>query len=257
MKKRWLSVLFFFFFAVHAIFAQPDTLRIATYNLLFFPEKLANERIPEYRRVMRAMDPDILVVQELSSDAGLQLFLNDVLNAGQPNTYRAAPYNEYEFNDNGLFYKHDKVIFTKVNHIQTDLRDISEYILYANSVRFLLYSLHLKAGSLDYNADRRLSECVTLRKRLNALPAGTYFMAAGDYNMYSSSEPGFIKLTEKQQGNNGDLHDPINQLGPWHENRLFLPRFQGTIPHRWGVTGQGWRLPQKGPPPWGVVAINR
>ena len=86
MKKSWLSVSFFFFFAVRAIFAQPYTLRIATYNLLFFPEKLANERIPEYRRVMRAMDPDILAVQELSSAAGLQLFLHDVLNAGQPDT---------------------------------------------------------------------------------------------------------------------------------------------------------------------------
>ncbi len=221
MKKSWLSVSFFFFFAVRAIFAQPDTLRIATYNLLFFPEKLANERIPEYRRVMRAMDPDILIVQELSSGAGLQMFLKDVLNAGQPDTYRAAPYNDYDFNDNGLFYKHDKVIFTKANHIQTDLRDISEYILYAGNVRFLLYSLHLKAGYYETNIARRLKECTTLRKRLNALPANTYFMTAGDYNMYSSSEPGFIKLTEKEQGNNGDLHDPINQLGPWHESRPF------------------------------------
>ncbi len=51
--------------------AQPDTLRIATYNLLKFPGTTGDARIAHFRTVIDSIDPDDLVVQELLSEAGL------------------------------------------------------------------------------------------------------------------------------------------------------------------------------------------
>ena len=42
-----------------------DTLRVATYNLLFFPGMDSDQRIPHFRTVINAIRPDVLVVQEL------------------------------------------------------------------------------------------------------------------------------------------------------------------------------------------------
>ncbi len=56
--------------------AQVDTLRIATYNILNFPGSTGAARLPHFRTVLNSIDPDILVVQELLSEAGLTTFLD-------------------------------------------------------------------------------------------------------------------------------------------------------------------------------------
>jgi len=202
-------------------FAQIDTLRIATYNLLKFPSSMGTSRVPYFRTVIEALRPDILIVQELESQAGQLTFLNQVLNASTPNLYQAAPFVNGFDTDNALFYRNGKVTLYGANQIHTDLRDISEYALSANGVEFNLYSLHLKASSGTSNENQRLAEATVLRNYLNALPANTNFIIGGDFNLYRSSEPALMRLLGSQSDNDGRAFDPLNAVGTWNNNSAF------------------------------------
>lgn len=60
-----------FFILIHFLlfgtvsFGQVDTLRIATYNLLFFPDSTQSQRAPYFRIVVNAVNADILLVHQL------------------------------------------------------------------------------------------------------------------------------------------------------------------------------------------------
>lgn len=201
--------------------AQLDTLRIATYNLLFFPSAIGNQRVDDFRKIIRFMDPDILVVEELETQAGLITFLNDVMNA-DGTKYQAAPFSTTpDLLNNGLFYKQDKVQLLGMSEIEGTPRDVTEYILLAFQREFSIYALHLKAGSNTSDQNQRLNQTSILRNFLNDLPAGSDFLVCGDFNVQSSSEAAFQKLIESQADNDGRLFDPINQLGTWHNNAFF------------------------------------
>lgn len=201
--------------------AQVDTLRIATYNLLKFPYNNGAGRVPYFRTVIRALNPDILVVQELESAQGLLIFLNEVMNPGQSNVYESAPHVDGPDTDNGLFFKRGAIALTGTHQIYTSLRNITEYALTVNGVTFHLYSAHLKAGTQSSDASRRLTEAITLRNYLNTLPANFNFIVAGDFNLQSSSEAAFSKLTGSETDNDGRLWDPLNATGAWNNNGLF------------------------------------
>ena len=201
--------------------AKVDTLRIATYNLLKFPFDNGASRIIHFRTVMQALQPDILLVQELESEQGMLTFLREVLNAGQGNVYQSAPYANGFDTDNGLFYKTGKVSLLGAQQIRTSLRDISEYVLSAPGAEFHCYSLHLKAGNTPEDENRRRNEATILRNYLNNLPANTNFIVVGDFNSYRSSDAGLAKLTESQADNDGRGFDPLNSTGSWNNNSGF------------------------------------
>lgn len=202
------------------VFGQTDTLRVATYNLLNFPGSTGTSRLPDFRKVISTMQPDVLVVQELLSESGLTTFLNDVMNAVQ-SEYQAAPFVDGPDTDNGLFYRASKVTLLADNQIATALRDISEYILEASGLEFRVYSIHLKAGTGTDNESKRLDEATILRNHLNDLPANSDFIVAGDFNIRNSAEGAFQELIGDQADNDGQLFDPIDQLGTWHDNAAF------------------------------------
>ena len=88
MKKMIIVILTITWAGIS--FAQVDTLRIATYNILNFPGSTGAARITHFRTVVDSINPDILVVQELLSESGQTTFLNDVMNH-DGNEYQAAP----------------------------------------------------------------------------------------------------------------------------------------------------------------------
>jgi hypothetical protein len=107
-----------------------DTLRIADYNVLNYPGSDAATRHPYYRAGVMTIQPDVLVVEEMSSQAGVNLFLSNVVNYSQPGLYTASPYHVPSGTDdteNELFYKASKVTLLSTSSIPTDLRNISEY----------------------------------------------------------------------------------------------------------------------------------
>lgn len=215
-----LATLTFFLLAGTAS-AQIDTLKICSYNILKFSENVDDNRLANFRVVLDAMKPDILIVQELISESAMQLFLNSVLNHTMPNQFASSSFIDGPDTDNAVFYRTDKIQLLSQKQIATDLRDISEFVLRANRVDFRLYSLHLKAGQGSSNEQRRYSETRSLREYLNTLDEDANFIVAGDFNIYSSTESAFQKLIGSEPDNDGRLFDPIGREGNWHNNQTY------------------------------------
>ena len=194
-------------------------LRIATYNILNFPDALGNERIGELRTVMSYVAPDVVIVQEMISGNGTELFLDSVMRHVS-SYYTNAPFHNGPDTDNALFYRTDRVEYVGAVYHTTPNRDIAEYRLTVSATQtdLYLFSVHFKASQGLTNEQIRLQEATILRERLDILPAGSNFIVAGDFNIYYSDEPAFQKLTDSLVNMSGMLIDPLHLIGNWHEN---------------------------------------
>lgn len=199
-------------------FAQ-TTLRIATYNLLNFSDTSTN-RIQALATVIRAIDPDVLVVQELSNHDGYDTFYNQVM-LQVHNDYQRAPYMNDAFTDNGLFYRENRVVLVNTDTVSIGLRPMSRYDLQAFGQNFTVYGVHLKASSGTQNENIRSDQADIIRRHLNDRNATDNFILAGDFNLYDDDEPAFQLLTGIQQDNDGRLFDPVNRIGDWHNSGQF------------------------------------
>ena len=219
MKLLLLIINFLFF--ISSLYSQ-DTLRIATYNALKFPDSSGQIRLQYFRTVIDALDPDILVLQEITSRTGADLFLNEVLNYQEQFLYTASPYEGGFDTNNMLYYKSRSFSLESNRQIKTSLRDISEYVLRVrvndNMPNLWIYSAHLKAGSDPENARQRHNDAILFRAQLDKLPNNTNFFVVGDMNFYSHTEAGFITLTA---GGSGQCFDPADKIGNWHNNKNF------------------------------------
>lgn len=200
-----------------------DTLKVATYNVLNYPGNSSATRNPEFRKVLRAMNPDVLIVQEMTSSAGVSEFLSQVLNSGQPGTYASAPFSNGPDSDNALFYKPARVSFLSQIVLATMLRDINGYVLrpagvFSDSLDFRIYSAHFRSSMGEESA--RFAEADTLRNHLNSLGPG-YYIVGGDFNLYTSTEAAYQELIGSQSDNDGRVYDPLGMPGSWHDNATF------------------------------------
>ncbi len=216
MVFKFTKALIFFIFLSGISNAQ---VKIASYNLLNYPGSDSATRNPYFRTVISSMNPDILVVQEVTSQAGMIGFLNGVMN------YYGNFYDTGKFvfsglpNDsyNEIFYKPSLFIFISNTPIHTALRDISEFKVVHISTHDTLriYSVHLKASATTADEQKRAAEVDSLRKVTNALPPNSYFIVCGDFNIYSSNESAYQKLLAIT-GNDGNFNDPLNMTGLWN-----------------------------------------
>jgi hypothetical protein len=206
----------FFLVAYTEVFAQQQE-KIAAYNLLNYPGSDTATRNPYFRQVVAAMNPDILVVEEITSQAGVNGFLSNVMNA-QGNNYSAGTFiNGYD-SDNAIFYRTSDFTFVSIVPIITDLRDISQFTLtHINTgLSFKIYAAHLKASTGAANEAQRALEVDSLRKVTNLLPTGTNFIVVGDFNIYKSSESAYQKLLLDNVGDDGNFIDAITMTGTWN-----------------------------------------
>ncbi|GAB4338536.1 MAG: hypothetical protein Kow0037_22660 [Calditrichia bacterium] len=193
---------------------QADTIRVANYNMLKFPGNEGYARVPYFRTVLRNIQPDIFVVEEIQTQEGLDLIHNQILDSG----FSAIPFNDGPDTDTGLFYKTDQFQVLSTQYIPTDLRNIGHYHLkhLASGEELHIFAVHLKASSGSSNEQKRFLEAQILKNALLALPADANIIVTGDFNIYKSSEPAFEHLTS-----DGTLIDPLNAPGDWHNNPAF------------------------------------
>lgn len=197
-----------------------DTLKIATYNLLNYPGNDTTGHNPNFRTVIKEINPDILVAQEVISQAGVDGFLNNVMRSfGRP--YAAGLFINGPDTDNAIFYDSTKLAFISNTPIKTALRDINGFKMVnkASNDTFIVYSVHLKASSGSSNEILRAAEVDSLRKATNKLPLNTDFMVLGDFNIYRYSESAFQKLLN--QSSSGYFIDPLNLTVNWSNDPLY------------------------------------
>lgn len=209
------------FFATVDMIHSQQQMKVMTYNLLNYPSQDTNIRNPHFRTVISSVNPDILVVCEITSLSGVNSFLSNVLNYGTA-TYSAGFFINGFDTDNAIFFKTSKFNFISNTPIRTSLRDINQFKivdkLYNDTL--LIYALHLKAG--DTSFVKRGQEIDSLRRVTNQLPSGTNFLVVGDFNIYGSTEPAYQKLKQDDANNDGHAIDPINLTGTWN-NFAYAP----------------------------------
>ena len=219
----------FLLFLLLSVILQASNARIMTYNLLNFDDE--DNREDDFIAILELVEPDIIIAEELIGQNGYSHFKSDVIDVFEPDEWSGATFtNQSASQDIALYYKHSEFSFLSTSTINTasssGLRDVVEFIMVHESsgIEFNVYGVHLKASSGSANANQRLEEATILRSYLNDLSDGTYFMVAGDFNIYSNSsseEPAFNMLIGDASDNDGRLFDPINRIGPWHNNSSY------------------------------------
>ena len=219
-----LLLTFFFAISLTCFFAQ-DSLKITFYNLLNFPSS-QQDRADTLKKILDFIQPDIFVVNELTSFNGGAIIKNNVLNSGSSNDFKSALYFNGPDTDNLLFYNQNKFELYSQHQIPTQLRDISEYVLYynnqlgiVNDTSFIyIYSIHLKAGSSSSNEELRRQEAETFKQFLVNNNRYERLIIGGDFNFYYHTEPACQEIL---YGQGLDLIDPINEMGNWHNNSSY------------------------------------
>ncbi|MBM3307755.1 MAG: choice-of-anchor D domain-containing protein [Candidatus Eisenbacteria bacterium] len=204
--------------------AQPAWgFRVVSYNLLDYDP---GERQASFRTVMDSLDADIIAVQEIKSQSGVNDFLNNVLNYAVPGKYQAMLFYNGPDTDNACFFKVGVVDSISAVPIFTPVRYTIEYTFrpsgYASSAaQFRILSTHLKAGDTPSDETTRRTQTDVIRDYLNGLPSGSHFMVLGDLNVYSNVDQGYVRLIRSEADNDGRCKDPINKQGTWHDNYTF------------------------------------
>ena len=218
--------IYYGYWAATPLPVDSEPIKIVSWNILNYPGTNGASRDDDFRKVLEELDTDILVVQEMLNQAGVNQFLNNGLNQSFPNTYKAAPFFNGPDKDNALFYKEGILKLISHQQISTAFRDISEYVLeiqegLSQGTQFRIYSVHLTSGSSPSNKNKREEEARILRDYLNGLPPNSLFLICGTFYMKSSKENAFKILTGNQNDNDGRSKDPTNKKGKWHNKKKF------------------------------------
>jgi hypothetical protein len=230
--ERWLAhagrALALAVLAALAAGSPAHALRIVNYNVTNYPSVLLAQRQPHFRTVLAPLGADIVVCQEVQSQAGVDSFRTNVLNVIEPGQWASAPFTNGNDTDNALFYKPSKVQFLGSWSFYPNpanlLRLVNCYRLkpvgYSDgSAELRIYSQHLKA-SMGFEG-QRLAEAAGIRDSMNAMPPGTTGIVTGDFNIYGGQEPAFGKFLESQADNDGRAYDPLNApLSTWNTGSL-------------------------------------
>lgn len=224
--------------ALTGVAAPAHALRVATWNLMRFQSNNVvtpvASRTPAIRTVISAMQPDIVLVEEVNDSGARDSLLNNVFNVLEPGQW-AVQWTSLATSGEGggIFYKPAKVAISNFGTITTGgprpiIQALCKPVGYNNKAGwFRIYTMHLKAGNPSFtaadSATRRL-ECSSIRTTLNNVittNVGTNFILGGDTNFYGDWEGGYQRLTESQASNNGRCTDMLVMPGTWNSNSAY------------------------------------
>jgi len=250
MKRKIQILSMLCMMITHSLFSQ-ENFKLMFYNLLNFPlETNVPNRIDYLEQTLNTYKPDIFMVCELNNVYGGNAILQ-VLQDRISEDYRSAVFTSNTSDDeignqndlqNLIFYDNSKFILESQHIVQTLYRDFNHYKLKLNSVNqnsnpVYLNAIvcHLKASSGSYNENLRLQMVQDLTQYLSTFPSDSYVMLAGDFNVYSASEPAFQELIDPN--NNIVFVDPVDRMGSWHTNVDYVDVFTQSTRTQSGLGG--------------------
>lgn len=227
MKKLCTSLLFISCFYG---FSQ-ETINTMFYNIARFPSGAPANRELILREILDEYQPDLFMVCELETESGADLILNTSL-SNQQNPFAKAVFqvnssSDTDFLQNIVFYNTNKFILLGQEIHQTAYRDINQYSFKLNTtesnsdpIYLEIFVAHLKSSTGTANQQARLAMVEVFTDALeNITNPNTYILFSGDFNFYTSSEPGYQKILSPD--NAFQMLDPINASGSWHDNANF------------------------------------
>ncbi len=218
------------------IITAQDTLNILQYNLMYYGLNDVgcnsdNNNIDTKNNYLKAIidyvKPDIFTVNEINADENTQDYLlnNVFIENGYPQFKRAQTSGSYL--NQQIFYNASKIRLASTEFIQANPRYINAYKFYylsnelsqGDTVYFICFVAHLKAGSDASNAKKRATATANLMNYISKHPDKNYFFM-GDFNLYSNTETAFQNVISPADSTI-KLNDPVNQEGQWHNNSTY------------------------------------
>ncbi len=228
MNLLFKAVLAAFLAAGTTLSTAQTVVKVMSYNTLNFPLGTMPNRQDTLKKVLNYVQPDLLLLQEVRTSQGLNLLLTQSCSE-LPGAYAAAPFvaNQSGFGGSNdlqqcLIYNTEVFGLADDYTIETDLRDINVYKLFfaedaletgGDTTFVYAFNTHFKAGSEDSDQNDRTDMAEIAVGELNSLPNNSYILFGGDFNMQSSSEPGYQLLLSG--GGSNTLGDPIDAPGNW------------------------------------------
>lgn len=199
------------------------------YNLLEFPSAFPPNRAQLLQNIFDEYEPDIFMVCELESEAGASLILNSSLN-DEGNNYVMAPFEPSQSGDPDhqqlIFYRKGMFTLVASEVLPTPVRDINHYTLRLSTtdqqtdpVFIEVFVTHLKSSQGSANKQLRLEMVQQFTNRLETLDLNSFIIFAGDFNLYTASEPAYQELLDPT--NAIIMVDPIDRPGSWNNNINF------------------------------------
>ena len=234
MIKKLFLFVFTSVFSISSVFGQTD-FKLMFYNVLNFPlEDAVPNRIDDLEFILEDYRPDLFMVCELNTISGATTILN-TLQAINPN-YQSATFELNTSDDNIgnqnnlqqlIYFDSTKFVLESQAIVTTIYRDFNHYRLKINSVEQATNPLiidffvcHLKASSGSSNQASRLEMVEDLVIYLDDFPADSNVVLAGDFNVYTNSEPAFQRLIDPS--NTIIFVDPADRIGSWHNNSNYV-----------------------------------
>jgi len=226
MMKKLLFVLFAF---TSVLSFSQETLNTMFYNIFRFPSSNPANRELILRDILDEYQPDLFMVCELETEIGADLILNTSLQ-NLPSFQRADYFtntsSNTDFLQNMVFFNSKKLELIGQQIHQTNYRDINQYTFKLNTqeansnpIYLEVFVAHLKSSTGTANQQLRLAMVEVFTEALEDLDPNSYVLFAGDFNFYTSSEPGYQKILSLE--NAIQMVDPINTLGSWNNNANF------------------------------------
>ncbi len=226
-SKNIAHKILFFLILVCSLNLKGQT-RIKTmfYNLLNYTSDTESQnRTPHLKTILDVVSPDIFLVCELKNLSGSDYLFNNAILPHNNHFTKATFVNAQSGGDlqQMVYYNSDKLILENSNIIPTSTRDINHYTFKINTVnaatnpiKVEVFVTHLKASRGSANRQKRLESVEEFIRELERIPANSYVLFAGDFNFYTSNEPGFLKIIDTN--NDIIITDPINRLCPSFPN---------------------------------------
>lgn len=230
-----LSILIGVLLASLTTFGQ-ESVTVMSYNLLNFPTGNLAGREDTLKLIINYVQPDLFLVQELKTDSGLQLIVNESF-SDLPANYQATTFLPQQSNpgsvsklQQAMVYNSDRFGLVEEGFIMTSTRDINRFKLYwkgpelengSDTVFIYVFVTHLKSSEGTSNQQARLEMAQSFTTYLSHLPVNASVIFAGDLNLYNSTEPAYEELLDAT--NTVVMRDPIDSPGNWH-SASFQPK---------------------------------
>lgn len=209
------------------ISSAQNEIKVMSYNVLNY--EAGTNRIDDFKTIVSYYTPDLLLLQELKSNAGLQELVggmnevsNDPYQSAQFVTQQSNPQSQNKLQQN-IIYNTAVFELDEQSHLATNVRDINYFKLFIkdetlatlhDTTFVYVFVTHMKSSTGSSNEQLRLEAAQFTRTFINNMvPPNSNVIVAGDFNIYSNTEPAYQSLV--QTGVDNVLIDPFSSYGNW------------------------------------------